>query len=355
MFQLNAETAKAAVYGGWFLGGGGGGRPADGLRVGQQALEAGTVTVMELSDFADGATVMTAALVGSPAADKGGVGPAHCRRVMELFEANGGTEIAAIIANEAGGQSITNGWLAAASCGIPMLDAACNGRAHPTGVMGAMHLDTVPGYRSLQAAAGGAGECAVELFASGSIDAASKLVREAANQCGGFVTVLRNPAPMSFVRENCAVGALSQCIEVGRLLLKHENRPEEMLRGLQELLDCREIGRGVTHDFRLETRGGFDVGSVLIGENAPLEVTFWNEYMTAERDDARIATFPDLIMLLDSRTGLPLCSAALQDGLDVIAVTVPKDRLLLSTTMADERILKPCETAVCKEILRYLK
>ncbi len=35
------------------------------------------------------------------------------------------------------------------------------------------------------------------------------------------------------------------------------------------------------------------------------EMTFWNEYMTLEKDGERYATFPDLIMTLDAKTARP--------------------------------------------------
>jgi hypothetical protein len=90
--------------------------------------------------------------------------------------------IAGLISNECGGTATTNAWLQAASLGLPVVDAPCNGRADPTGMMGSMGLHAQAGYVSQQAAAGrdaGAGRY-VEMSVSGSLETTSGLVRQAA-------------------------------------------------------------------------------------------------------------------------------------------------------------------------------
>ena len=39
------------------------------------------------------------------------------------------------------------------------------------------------------------------------------------------------------------------------------------------------------------------------------QLTFWNEYATAEKDGKRLATFPDLIMTINAKTGEPVTTA----------------------------------------------
>ena len=94
------------------------------------------------------------------------------------------------------------------------------------------------------------------------------------------------------------------------------------------------------------------MGSAVIGDG--YEVTFWNEYMTAEKDGGRLATFPDLIHLLDSKSGLPICSAALSDGMDVMLVNVPREKLLLGSTMFDKELFEACEQAIEKPMIPFV-
>jgi DUF917 family protein len=62
--------------------------------------------------------------------------------------------------------------------------------------------------------------------------------------------------------------------------------------------------------------------------------------MTAERDGARLATFPDLVMTFDD-AGRPLVSADLVEGLSVSVLVAPASALLLSSTMAMPELLEP--------------
>lgn len=43
-----------------------------------------------------------------------------------------------------------NGRFQSAVTGIPVVNSACDGRAHPTGVMGSMDLESDPEYHSIQ-------------------------------------------------------------------------------------------------------------------------------------------------------------------------------------------------------------
>ncbi len=355
MFYLDHDMGMRAIYGGWFLGGGGGGLPSGGIDVLENALSLGRIEVLEIDEFDPAGIVVTASLVGSPSTGKDAITPAHCVRAYHLFNESYEGGIAGFISNEAGGHSITNGWIAAAVSGKPIVDAACNGRAHPTGVMGAMGLDSLPGYQTLQVAVGGAGDNQVEISTRGSISSTSKLVREASTLSRGFISVLRNPVDAAYVKQHGAIGALGMMIEAGDIFLKYKNDPDQLLNGLHDLLGCQILFKGVTGSFDLTAKGGFDVGSVMVRNGSrEVEITFWNEYMTAESEGGRLATFPDLVTLLDARTGLPICSAQVQNGLDVIVVNVPKEKLLLSTTMFDRHLYLPCEAAIGKEMIRYV-
>lgn len=354
MFVLDLQTAEDAVYGGQFFGGGGGGHLENGIQAARQAIAQGPVKVLELGELSSESTVVTASLVGSPSDGASCITPESSMRVYELFCRQWTQPIEALMANEAGGQSITNGWLIAAASGIPMVDAACNGRAHPTGVMGSMMLHCQPDYRTLQAAVGGIGEQRVELCAQGSIENTSQLVRNASSLCAGFVTVLRNPVTAGYAARLCPQGVLTQCMDIGRVLRQNRGRPEALLSELSRLLGARLLMEGKTADFTLTTRGGFDIGRVAVTAGARrLELTFWNEFMTAQLDGERLATFPDLIVLLDGQTGIPIPSACLENGREVCAVAVSKSKLLLAETMRDERLLRSCEEATGLPIVPY--
>ena len=352
MFELTRENGKQMLLGGWFLGGGGGGLPQGGEQALELALQTGPVRFVSLDELPEDALLVTASLVGSPASPDSCVAEHHYRRVYDSFCAADPRSIAAFVTNETGGHSITNGWMAAALTGRPMVDAACNGRAHPTGVMGAMGLHALEGYRSLQTAAGGKGPSEIALTVSGTVEQTSAAVRHAATLAGGYVTVLRNPATAGYFREHAAVGCISQAMEIGRVWQEHMDSPHELLNALENLLGGRELGRGVIEAVELKIEGGFDVGLVTVRtDSGPLYVDFMNEYMTAEKDGGRLATFPELIALIHRETCLPLCSAQLRQGQPVSVVCVPRARLKLGRGMFLPELYVPCEQALGKKLL----
>lgn len=352
MFELTRENGKQMLLGGWFLGGGGGGLPQGGEQALELALQTGPVRFVSLDELPEDALLVTASLVGSPASPDSCVAEHHYRQVYDSFCAADPRPIAAFVTNETGGHSITNGWMAAALTGRPMVDAACNGRAHPTGIMGAMGLHALEGYRSLQTAAGGKGPSEIALTVSGTVEQTSAAVRHAATLAGGYVTVLRNPATAGYFREHAAVGCISQAMEIGRVWQEHMDSPHELLIALENLLGCRELGRGVIEAVELKIEGGFDVGLVNVRtDSGALYVDFMNEYMTAEKDGCRLATFPDLIALIHRETCLPLCSAQLRQGQQVSVVCVPRARLKLGRGMFLPELYAPCEKALGKKLL----
>ena len=99
--------------------------------------------------------VVTASMVGAPAAQEKFVSPADMMRCVELFTQSTGIRPGGIVTNENGGGSTFNGWLEASMLGIPLIDAPCNGRAHPTGVMGSLNLHRDPNYITTMTCVGG--------------------------------------------------------------------------------------------------------------------------------------------------------------------------------------------------------
>ena len=82
-----------------------------------------------------------------------------------------------------------------------MIDAAGDGRAHPTGKMGSFGLAADDDYQTVQAVAGGnrAEDRYLEVVTRGTVRHTANVLRTAAEQSGGFISCARNPLPASFV------------------------------------------------------------------------------------------------------------------------------------------------------------
>ena len=352
---ITKETGEAAILGGAVLGGGGGGSMEKGRLNLRGALEAGEVVLIDIDDIPPDTVLITGSAVGAPAAAEARVEPKDYLRVVEILKENGCPAPGGFIPNECGGSSITNGWVPAALMGLPVVDALCNGRAHPTGVMGSMGLHRDTRYVSRQSAAGGDREKGLylELHVAGKLGSASSMIRAAADKSGGLVAVARNPVAASYAKVHGACGALRQAIDLGERMKKAMPRGgDAVLASILDFLGGEHIVTGAVARKEIVTRGGFDSGSVIVGD---FETTFWNEYMTLESRGERLATFPDLIMTLDAGSGLPVTTAEVKEGQTVILFVVPADRLILGEGMRCMELMEEIEPVVGKKIVEYIR
>ena len=318
------------------------------------AVDYTDLRLITIDDLDEDDVLLTASLVGAPNAANQYMTPKDIAKTVEILQKNCDFHIGGIITNEQGGEATVNGWLQAAVTGLPVVDAPCNGRAHPTGVMGSMNLHKIPDYTTVQACVGGNPDTGnhIECFFEGNIDHTSKMVRLASIEAGGLVAVARNPVKVSYARQNCAIGGVSFAIETGKAFLKGlETSVEEGVNSLCTFLNGRILARGPVQNFSIETTGGFDVGYATVGG---CDMTFWNEYATVEKDGERLATFPDLIMTINAKTGEPVTTAMMEEGLDVYVITTDKKNLKLSPTMYAPELLKATEDVIKKDLISYL-
>jgi hypothetical protein len=354
--KIDEKLGEAAVLGGAFLGGGGGGCIEDGLRNVKLACEIGKINLLQADEVPGDSSIITVSMVGAPAAKKRYVTPRHLVRSVELLIEQR-IKVGGIISSENGGCSTTSGWIQAATFGLPVIDAPADGRAHPTSLMGSMGLH-LTNYVSLQTAAGGKGKRYLEVAARGGLEEVSGLMREASVRAGGLVAVARNPVPPNHVKRNAAVGGISEAIELGKIFQKYKQykqyKLKDLLSHLVEKTKGRVIDQGTVEHFSLETRGGFDRGKVILKGAQRYSLTFLNEYLsleTLESEGKRLATFPDLIVTLDGEEFLPLTSAELEEGQQVALLVVPKNELLLGSGVKDPGVLAQINEIMGEEIV----
>ncbi len=351
---LTEDHAEAAVYGGAVLGGGGGGNIAGGLYRANLAVQWGSPVLVSLDEFDDDAILITASVVGAPAAKERFIRPKDHIKALNLMLDARRYELAGIIANENGASSGVNGWLQAAAMDLPMVDAPCNGRAHPSGLMGAMGINRIEGYLSIQTAVGGnpATGRYLEVVAQGRLETTANMIRYASVQAGGMVAVARDPLDAGYLRKYAAPGATGQAIRLGQQIIgAREKGADAVMDAIVSELKGTIACRGKVARVALETVGGYDVGRVTIEGDHRAEVSFWNEFMTAEWDGERHATFPDLITLLSLESGLPISSAEVRQGQAVGLLVVDRKDLILGEGVRIEEALKEAEVAVGRPLI----
>lgn len=356
MIRIDEEILKNAVLGGTLLGGGSGGEKSEGEELGKLALSVGNPTLASIDELEEDDILITVSAVGAPAAKGQYVKPIHYVKAVELLERTG-LKIAGLITSENAGRSTINGWFQSAILEIPVVDAPCNGRAHPTGLMGSMGLHKIKNYISKQAAVGGdySKNRFIEMFICTNIFEASRVIRKVAVSAGGLIAIARNPITVSYARDNAAVGGISQAIEIGKIMRNAQRiSTNHMIEMVLKFLRGSKITEGKIYEVELKTLGGFDVGNIKVRNgNNIYELTFCNEYMCLEHNGQRIATFPDLIATINLSTGVPLTTSEIKEGQEVAIIHIPKQNLKLGAGMKDPEIFKPIEEIINKNIIKY--
>ena len=344
--SMNKEDVEALAVGGTILGGGGGGSPEAGKREGLLALEIGKVELWGPEEADPGWRVITSAALGAPT-EPGNTKPMHFIRAALLLR-EAGVEYQGLIAAENGGHNSFGGWVIAAALGLPVVDTPADGRAHPTAMMGSMGLHKLD-YRSVKAGATDGSE----VLAWGSLQSTSNVVRGQARDMRALVALARDPVPVSYAREHGAPGAISRAIELGRVHMGARGA-EAKVKAAKEFLGGELVCKARVAKKTLEAKGGFDVGLMTLTQGKDeWELTYVNEYMTLEKADKRLATFPDLMTTFDEN-GEPVTSAALREGQTVYLVTVPKEKILVGDGNRYPEMYTAVEEALGKPMVKHL-
>jgi uncharacterized protein len=353
MRELDLHAVHAAVAGGSVLAAGGGGWVDHGLLVGTTAVQYGTPRLVALDELDPDDMLATVSAIGAPAAVGWEMRPGDYVRALQLLMESVPEPIIGTVTAQNGSSTTCNGWVASAVLGTCVVDAAGDGRAHPTGKMGSFGLAADDEYETVQAVAGGnrAQKRYLEVVTRGTVRHTANILRTAADQSGGFISCARNPLPASFVAEHAAVGAISFALDLGAAILAAEpDGPGRMIEATTEHLGGAVIARGPVRRRELRTENAFDIGSVIVED---VELGFVNEYLTAESDGERLATFPDVLATLSVHTGRIISIANLREGDEVAVLHVPKANVPLGDGVREPSVYPEVEAMLGKPLAEF--
>ena len=191
----------------------------------------------------------------------------------------------------------------------------------------------------------------LELVTRGSVARTANVLRTASEESGGFIAAARNPLPASFVAEHAAVGAISFALALGEAILAAEPAgPEAVIDATAAHLGGNVLTRGAVRHKALRTEHAFDIGSIAVEE---LELGFVNEYLTAEADGERLATFPDVLATLSTASGRIISIADIEPGDQVAVLHVPKANVPLGDGVKEPSVYPEVEAMLGKPLAQY--
>lgn len=358
--ELDADLLEQAVYGGLFYGAGGTGLE-DGLRLIELAREVGPIKLASLDELPPNTSVVIQTGVGAPGVKQRLTWLRDHVRALNLFiEALPDETIAATMPGHPSAHMV-GAWICSALAHpeIVVVDCAGNGRGHPTVAMGGMGQLSALEACWTQVGVGGdpAVQGHVEVMARGPMGNGSATLHAASASVGGALAACRGPFSVAMCKRNGAVGAISACLAVGASMV--EARAASSERAVGSILEAAkgvELGRGRVVSSSIALVRAWDVGQVAVEcDIGLLELTVCNEFMCVDRRGERLATFPDLIVVVAPDSGLPLSAAGLRTGDEVVIGTVPRERVPLGAGVWDRSAYVEVEALTGKELASYLE
>ena len=350
---LTVDDIEPALIGGLFLSAGGSGKAAvaRGRALGRMALNYGVVSFAALDELDPTAPIITATAVGAPGFAEWPVIPRDsidaARRLVALIK----EQPAGVICGHVPG---FNAWLVAAALGLPYVDAASNGRGHPTVKMGGMGLASRPEISIIQVAcSAGKASRPFAVIAEGDIVRTSNIMRQAAVTNGGLIYAARGPLSAGFTFENGAPGAITFQLELGRAMLCASG--PDRVRATVGISWRQAAGARQGDREHVRYGGGFDLGKMIVrGVGGEAVLGVYNEFMTADVDGERVATFPDMIGTLDPYTGEPIAISELPVGSEAAVVIAHRSKFPVGKGALDPAVFPEVETALGLDLRSYL-
>jgi len=317
-FIDSVEVLEDLVIGSALLGGGGGGDLEAGLQLARMIPSLGVIEIRSIDEVSKDSILVTTSIVGPQSDDtwKRFSLIANIVRSVRAIDKAVGIPIEGLISSEIGALNTISPFSASIFLDIPVIDAPCNGRAHPTVLMGSLGLHRRPGYRALIAASWGvAGDRSRgSAILMGSLEEVVSILRGIVMMRGSVATA-RNPVEAEYVKHNAAPGSVSLAIDLGSIITSYRSDPRDLSHKIANRLSGLVIEDCVAVEKLSEVREGLDYGRVSIrcGDKEYVLV-YANEYIYLEDGGSLVALFPDLISTIDISSGLPLLSKDLDRG-----------------------------------------
>ncbi|MFK7875657.1 MAG: DUF917 domain-containing protein [Paracoccaceae bacterium] len=327
--DLDAIEIGAAI-----LGTGGGGNPYIGkLRCREQLKMGRRIPVIPLAELPDDALVMSLGGIGAPVVGVEKIEEGEeCLRAMRAVEKELGVKVDALISAEIGGANSMEPMLTAAQAGLPVVDGDGMGRAFPE-----MQMCTwsIYGHREAPAAMADEKGSIVVIRDTPNDVWLERIARSVVVAMGAAAGLATQPMRGDFVKRAAVPNTITQALNLGRAVLHaHETNADPV----QTVID-QERGKLLMTakivDLQRHLKGGFAVGHMALegfgahhGDTGRIDLQ--NEFLVFRRNDQVEVCTPDLIVVLDSDTGLPITTEMLRYGQRIAVLGLPAHHLMRS-------------------------
>jgi len=336
MRTLDQQQLEDLIRGCAILGTGGGGSPTRGLRLIKSDLAAGReFKLIGLEEVPDDALVASPYMCGSVSPEESGKAAVEmddemeCLVAFKALEDYLGQRFFAAIATEIGGGNTAVALSVAARCNIPIVDADPAGRSVPELQHTTFYIKDVPITPLAVATAKGD----VLLVKEVSDDfRAEAIVRAIAVVSDNRAGVTDHPMEGLTLQESVVPKTLSKALTIGEAVREACSSGADPVRAAVAAGDGYVLFRGKVSEANWNIEEGFTIGELVVAGHADdrghrYRIWYKNEHIVSWLDEEPDVTVPDLICVLDPKTGEAITNPNCQQEMDVAIIGYPAPAL----------------------------
>lgn len=325
MILLDVEAIEHITYGASILASGGGGDPHIGKIIAQQAIEKhGPIRLMSIEELQPDDILLSTGMIGAPAImmekiPNGEESILACRQVEQHLKKS----ITAIYPIEAGGINSLLPLATACHLGLPVVDVDGMGRAFPQFHMTTFHLDKINASPFVVV------DEKLNTVLVNTIDSyqAEILARAVTVKMGGAAIFAAYPVSPIQAKISGIAGTISLMKSIGERMQQAISNKDNLVNTLTTLLQGYVLFRGKLNRLNQRSEGGFTYGYAdfisLENKKINFKVLFQNEYLLVQKNNTPLCMTPDLIVILDEDTGIPILTEKLSYGMNVVVIGIP--------------------------------
>lgn len=327
------EAIRDFVRGATILGTGGGGDPAEGLALLEEALRNGwKINLIDCDEIDKNSVAVVPYYVGTVAPEARTKKPVKTVEPIKVafkeMERLLNEKISAVIASELGGFNASLALYLGAYMGLPVIDGDLLGRAAPELHQCTVHILEIPMYPSVIVTETGN---KIAVYEYSDIDDYEAIARYLSVLSGRFAAVVDTPLKIKDAEKIIVKNTMSLCLKVGETIRLGRESGVEPLEEVLKVLGGWKIFEGVVKSYKYVNEGGFLKGTAIVEgvgrwRGKTLHSWIMNEHLMAWINDKPVAMAPDLIIFLDANCE-GITNSMLKEGMKVNVVVAKAPEL----------------------------
>lgn len=322
---IGEKELEALAIGANILGSGGGGDPAYDMLIAKECIrEWGPIVLLSADDLDDQAWIAPIGYIGAPLVclEKIPSGREFPFIVKQLAKCQ--RPIAALVPFEIGGSNAFAPFCAAGKLGLPVLDADTFGRAFPEMNMSVCELAGISSSPAI--IVDNHDQYAIVHAHDG--ESMERKLRALTTSMGSSAAVCTYPIQAKQAKQVLIKGSLSLAIQMGQAFINAREKGELIPAEILKKWGGKFLCEGIITDIDSSLQASFLKGKVCIEkESQQWEIHYQNEFLAIKENHHFLATTPDIIVVFDSDSGLPVPVERLAFGLQVCVCALPAPKV----------------------------